>query len=612
MNIEHIKNEIIYYKNKYGFFATIKKCLNTIWNKIKFIYKNKKFIAMDDYSRWIYLNEPNKKQLNKQRKTHFEYEPKISIIVPMYNTPKKYFKELVDSLIRQTYSNWELCIADGSEEKNEKISKICEKDSRIKYKFLNSNKGISSNSNEALKLATGDYIALLDHDDLLPLFALYEIVKCINKNPDVEFIYSDEDKCTTSKKRFDPHFKPNFAIDTLRSVNYICHFSIFKKELMEKLGGFNSEFDGAQDYDIILRMSEETNKIIHIPKILYHWRVHKNSTAATTAGEAKPYAFEAGKRAIEAHLNRVGLKAKVEHGISLGIYRTIYEVIGNPKVSIVIPNMDHIEELQVCINSILEKTTYNNYEIIIVENNSKKQETFEYYKELEQNSKIKVVNYTEKKFNYSKIINFGVRQATGEYIIQLNNDTELLTNNWLEELLGYAQRKDVGAVGVKLYYPDYTIQHDGVIIGIGGVGGHILKNLPKGKNAYFAREAFVQNLSAVTAACIISRKEIYDEVGYMDEDFEVAFNDLDFCLKIREKGYLVVIDPYVELLHYESKSRGYENTPEKVKRFQGEIKNFTKKWKTILENGDPYFNPNFRLDIEDYKIKGEKIKYPLL
>lgn len=608
MNLIHIKNQIIYYKKKYGFWATIKKCISKVVNKIKYHFLKKEIEGMDDYHRWIYFNEPTEKQLEEQRKTKFKIEPKISILVPMYHTPEKYFEELVDSLIDQTYSNWELCLADGSEEKNKQIVKIASKDTRIKYQFLNSNKGISANTNAALKMATGDYIALLDHDDILAKFALYEVVKAINEKEKVDFIYSDEDKCTKIDNRYDPHFKPDFAIDTLRSVNYICHFSVFKKELMDKLGGFRSEFDGAQDYDIILRMTEETKHIVHIPKILYHWRVHPASTAASTAGEAKPYAFEAGKKAIESHLERVGLKAKVEHGISLGIYRTIYEVEGNPKVSIVIPNMDHIEELKVCLDSILEKTTYSNYEIVIVENNSKKEETFDYYKEIEQNEKIKVVYYPENKFNYSKIINFGVRQATGDYILQLNNDTELITTNWLEELLGYAQRKDIGAVGVKLYYPDNTIQHDGVIIGIGGVGGHILKNLPKDQRGYFARDSFVQNLSAVTAACILSRKEIYEEVGYMDETFEVAFNDLDFCLKIREKGYLIVIDPFVELTHYESKSRGYEDSPEKIKRFQGEIKRFQEKWETILEEGDPYYNPNFRLDIEDYKIIGNKIE----
>jgi len=606
MNITHIKNQISYYKNKYGFFATIKKCFVKIFKKIKIIFKYKHALKLDDYQKWIYYNEPTKKEIEKQKSNNWKYEPKISVIVPMYNTNVKYFEELVNNMIGQTYTNWELCLADGSKKENNKIIEICNKDERIKYKFLNENKGISQNTNEALKLATGDYIALLDHDDLLPIFALYEVVKTINENPDVEFIYSDEDKIMNNK-RMDPHFKPDFAIDTLRSVNYICHFSIFKKELMEKLGGFRTEFDGAQDYDIILRMSELTNKIVHIPKVLYHWRIHSNSTAAATAGDAKPYAFEAGKKAIESHLERMKIKAKVEHGISLGIYRIIYELNENPKVSIIIPNMDHIDELKVCIDSILNKTTYKNYEIIVVENNSKENSTFKYYEELEKNEKIKVVYYKEKKFNYSKIINFGVKQASGDYIVQLNNDTELLSLNWLEELLGHlTQRKDIGAIGVKLYYPDNTIQHNGVIIGIGGVGGHILKNLPKDERGYFARDSFVQNLSAVTAACIISKKEIYEEVNYMDESFEVAFNDLDFCLKIREKGYLILIDPFVEFIHYESKSRGYEDTEEKIKRFQGEIERFQTKWKTILENGDSYFNPNFRIDIEDYKILADK------
>ena len=607
MNIKHLKNQIKYYKNKYGIRKTIKKCISKIWNKIMVVFKNRSVLKMDAYHKWIYFNEPNFKELQEQKKYKFDKNPKISIIVPMYNTPVKYFKELVECLINQTYSNWELCLADGSENKNSEIEKICNKDERIKYKFLNSNKGISENSNRALELATGDYIALLDHDDLLPEFALFEIVKTINENPGVEFIYTDEDKCTTIKNRYDPHFKPDFAIDTLRSVNYICHFSIYKKELMDKLGGFRSEFDGAQDYDLILRMSETTNKIVHISKILYHWRVHPQSTAAVTAGDAKPYAFEAGKRAIESHLKRVGLEGQVEHGISLGIYRVIYKVKGTPKVSILIPNMDHIEELKTCIDSIVKLTTYENYEIIVIENNSKEKTTFEYYKEIEKNPKIKVIYYPEKKFNYSKIINFGVKNATGEYVMQLNNDTELLTANWLEELLGYAQRKDVGAVGVKLYYPDNTIQHVGAIIGIGGVGGHIFKYYPKDKRGYFARDSFVQNLSAVTAACIISRKEIYDEVGYMDEEFEVAFNDMDLCLKIREKGYWIVEDPFVELIHYESKSRGLEDSPEKVKRFNGEVERFRSKWSEFLKNGDPFFNRNFRLDIEDYLIFPDKV-----
>ena len=561
------------------------------------------------YQKWIELNEPTEEELENQRNTKFEKTPKISIIIPMYNTPVNFFKELVDSLIEQTYSNWELCLADGSPEKNEELKSIYEKDSRIKYKFLGENKGIAGNTNEALKLATGEYIGLLDHDDLLPKFSLYEIVKCINKNPEVEFIYTDEDKFEKlGGKRYDPYFKSDFAPDTLRANNFICHFSIFKKELMDKLEGFRKEFDGAQDYDILLRMSEEAKNIIHIPKILYHWRVHEQSTAKS-GGTAKPYAYEAGIKAIQSHIDRLGLKGTVEHGNTLGTYKINYEIIGNPKVSIIIPNKDYISTLKVCLKSLKKLTTYENYEIIIVENNSEQEETFNYYKKIDGKDKIKVVYYPEKEFNYSKIINFGVKNSSGEYIVQLNNDTELLTPNWLQEMLMFAQREDVGAVGVELFYPDKTIQHAGIIVGIGGVAGHVFKNIPHNMHGYFSKDAMIQNLSAVTAACMMAPKAIYDEVGYMDEKFKVAFNDVDFCLKIREKGKLIVYNPYVQFIHYESKSRGFEDTPEKQARFKNEIDRFYEKWQSFLDKGDPYYNINLRLDNDQYAIREEKIDY---
>ena len=562
----------------------------------------------DFYQRWIENNEPTKEELEKQKKYKFNNNPKISIIIPMYNTPVNFFEELVDSLIEQTYSNWELCLADGSPEKNEKIEKTIKKDKRIKYKYLGENKGIAGNTNEALKLASGEFIGLLDHDDLLPVFSLFEIVKCINENPDVEFIYTDEDKFEKKGgKRYDPYFKSDFAPDTLRANNYICHFSIFKKELMDKLGGFREEYNGAQDYDIFLRMSEETKNIVHIPKILYHWRVHSLSTAKS-GGTAKPYAYEAGIKAIQAHIDRLGLKGTVEHGNTLGTYKVNYEIIGNPKISILIPNKDYISTLKVCLKSIKKLTTYNNYEIIIIENNSTEEKTFEYYKEIDGKDNIKIVYYPEKEFNYSKIINYGVKNSTGEYIIQLNNDTELLTPDWLQEMLMFAQREDVGAVGAELFYPDKTIQHAGIIIGIGGVAGHVFKNIPKGMHGYFSKDAMIQNLSAVTAACIMTPKSIYDEVGYMDKQFKVAFNDVDFCLKIREKGKLIVYNPYVQFLHYESKSRGFEDTPEKIKRFKNEIDVFQDRWKDILKNGDPYYNINLRLDNDQCAIKAEKVE----
>ena len=561
------------------------------------------------YQIWINKNEPNEEELEKQKDTKFEINPKISIIIPMYNTPEKFFKELVDGLIEQTYPNWELCLADGSPEKNEKLEKIYKKDERIKYKFIGENKGISGNTNAALELATGDFIALLDHDDLLPKFSLYEIVKCINENPDVEFIYTDEDKFEKlGGKRYDPYFKSDFAPDTLRANNFICHFSIFKKELMNELGGFRSEFDGAQDYDIILRMSEKAKKIIHIPKILYHWRVHALSTAKS-GGTAKPYAYEAGIKAVQAHIDRIGLKGEVVSGNTLGTYKVNYEIKGNPKVSIIIPNKDYASTLKVCLKSIKKLTTYKNYEIIVVENNSEEQKTFDYYDEIDGKDKIKVVKYPEKGFNYSKIINYGVANSDGEYIIQLNNDTELITPNWIEEMLGFAQREDVGAVGAELFYPDKSIQHAGIIIGIGGVAGHVFRNIPHGMHGYFSKDAMIQNMSAVTAACIMASRKMYETVGNMDEKFEVAFNDVDFCLKIREQGKLIVYNPYVQFIHYESKSRGFEDTLEKQKRFKGEVERFQKKWEKILKNGDPYYNINLRLDNDQCAIKPEKVKY---
>lgn len=560
------------------------------------------------YQQWIENNEPTEEELEEQRNTKFENSPKISIIIPMYNTPVKFFEELVDGLIEQTYPNWELCLADGSPEKNEELKPIYEKDERIKYKFIGENKGIAGNTNEALTLVTGDFVALLDHDDLLPKFSLFEIVKCINENPEVEFIYTDEDKFEKlGGKRYDPYFKSDFAPDTLRANNFICHFSVFKKELMDKLGGFRSEYDGAQDFDILLRMSEETNKIVHIPKILYHWRVHSLSTAKS-GGTAKPYAYEAGVKAVQDHINRLGLKGTVEHGNTLGTYKINYEIIGNPKVSILIPNKDYISTLKVCLKSLKKLTTYNNYEIIIIENNSEEKETFDYYKQIDGKDNIKVVYYPEKIFNYSAIINFGVKNSTGEYIVQLNNDTELLTPNWLEEMLGFAQRGDVGAVGAELFYPDKTIQHAGIIIGIGGVAGHVFKNIPKGIHGYFSKDAMIQNMSAVTAACIMTPRSIYEDVGFMDEKFKVAFNDVDFCLKIRELGKLIVYNPYVQFWHYESKSRGFEDNPEKQARFKQEIDRFHEKWQDFLDKGDPYYNKNLRLDNDQCAIRTEKVK----
>ena len=552
--IKHRINQIKFYIGKYGIIKTIKKCIKTVLRKIIRTLKGEKDLQYGDYGGWIKYNEPKDADLKKQMKVKFKIAPKISVIVPMYNTKEKFFKDLVKCMIDQTYPNWELCLADGSPKQNENLKKYIEQDERIKYKFLGENKGIAGNTNAAIEMATGEYIALLDHDDILADYALYEVVYALNKFPNSEFLYSDEDKIDENDNRYDAYFKPDFAPDTLRCQNYICHFSIFRKDLMDKLQGFRADYDGAQDYDIFLRMSEtaKPENITHIPKILYHWRVHSESTAKLNSN-AKNYAFEAGKKAIEDHLKRVGLEGTVSEGCIEGIYRVDYKVIGNPKVSIVIPNKDGKDILKVCIDSVLEKTTYSNYEIIVVENNSTSEEIYEYYKEIIKNEKVRVVNYNTGKeilndeecsleftnknrrevkpgFNYSAIINFGVRNAKGEYSIQLNNDTELITPNWLELMVGFCQREDVGAVGVKLYFPDETIQHAGIIVGIGGIAGNRFKSIPKDGHGYFAKESMIENLSSVTGACLMAKTRIYEEVDWMDETLAVAFNDVDFCL----------------------------------------------------------------------------------
>ena len=610
MKIKNVYQKISYYFKRYGFWKTLKKCLKKL-----FRIKENRMSNQEAYEKWMKNNEKTIEELGKQKEYSFEKKPLISIVVPMYHTNEVFFKELVESLQNQTYSNWELCLADGSKEENVALKKYFENENRIKYKFLNSNKGISENTNEAIKMATGDFIGFLDHDDLLSLDALFEVVKVINENEDVEFIYSDEDKIDENYQRFEPYFKPDYSPETLECNNYITHFVVVKKALIEKVGMLDSRFDGAQDFDFVLRATENAKNIVHISKILYHWRVHRGSTA--NVADAKPYAYEAGKRVVEEHLKRVNRKGTVEFGQDVpGIYKINYDVIGNPKVSILIPNKDSVKILKTCIESILKLTTYSNYEIVIIENNSEKKETFSYYKKLcENNSKIKVLDYTKdnpdkKEFNYSSLINYGVKNVDGDFVLQLNNDTKLITPNWLEIFIGYAQNKEIGAIGARLYFEDKSIQHAGIAYGLSGIAGNLLVNLSYGVHAYFGREAATRNVSAVTGACLFSRKEIYDEVNYMDENsFKVAFNDVDFCLKILEKGYRIVYNPYVELVHYESKSRGYEMSKEKEERFEKECNNFKEKWKERLSKSDPYYNINFTRSSCNFDIETEKVKY---
>ena len=534
-----------------------------------------------DYGEWYELTKPTEEDLKAQRETHFEKEPLFSVVIPVYKTPERYLKEMLDSILDQTYGNWEVCIADGSprgQDVEKVLKKYAQKDSRIRYEILGGNRGISGNTNAALAMAKGEYVILADHDDTIPPQAFYEVAKAINKHPDCDVLYSDEDKLDMDGKAlFDPHFKPDFNPDLLTSVNYICHLFVVKKELLDQVGGFRQEFDGAQDYDFIFRCTEQAKEIVHIPQVLYHWRCHQDSTASNP--ESKMYAFEAGSRAIMAHYERMGIPAeRVEKGVDYGIYHTTFKIKGEPLISIIIPNKDHSKDLDVCVRSILEKSTYRNLEFIIVENNSTEPETFAYYKKMEEkHPSFHVVTWKEG-FNYSAINNFGASFAKGEYLLLLNNDTELLEPDSIREMLGFCQREEVGIVGARLLYADDTIQHAGVVIGFGGIAGHTFIGLHKAENSYFHRAMCAQDYSAVTAACLMTKKSVFEAVGGLSTELAVAFNDIDYCMKVRTLGKLVVYAPYATLYHYESKSRGLEDTPEKVARFNREVAIFIKKW----------------------------------
>lgn len=568
--------------------------------------KKSVFQEYSNYSLWVKNHRPSREEVLRQRSEKFEWNPVISIVIPLYNTPVKYLKQILDSITEQTYPHWQLCLADGSTENDveQYIRSRYRKDERVSYKRLTDNCGISENTNEALALATGDYIMLSDHDDIVEQGALYEIAKALNEDRDIDIVYTDEDKITMDgKSYFDPNFKTDYNPYMLESNNYICHIFVVRKTIMDAIGGFRSEFDGAQDYDLILRCCEQTtaDKIHHIPKVLYHWRSHPNSTA--TNPESKRYAYEAGAKALEAHFQRIGVRAEAEITPNLGIYRIHREVEGMPLVSIIIPNKDHSEDLDKCLSSIKEKTTYENYEILVVENNSTEQETFSYYKEMEQRyPKCRLLTWKDE-FNYAAINNYAVQEAKGEYILFLNNDVELIAENWIEEMLGICQRPEVGMVGAKLYFPDETIQHAGVILGLGGVAGHIFSGVSRYEPSYVGRAIMPQNLSAVTAACMLMRKTVFHEVGGFDEAFRVAFNDVDLCMKTTQAGYQIVYCPYAELYHYESKSRGMEDTGDKQSRFYGEVYQFETKWPKVLEEGDPFYNVNLSLEDGNCKLR---------
>jgi len=561
---------------------------------------------LNDYERWIKANEPDEEALKLQREEAkgFSYSPIISIIVPVFKTDRDMLIKMIQSVEAQTYTNWQLCIADGNSDRRyikEILGDRARRDRRIKVEFLPENKGIAGNSNEALSLATGDFVALLDHDDLLAPHALFEIVRKINERPETDFIYSDEDKISEyGKKRFDPHFKPDWSPDILRSYNYITHLSVFKKELIGKVGGFREGLDGSQDYDLILRATEKAKRIEHVPKILYHWCISAGSTAGNA--NTKPYAYEAAKKALRDHLARLGLQGEVQDWYALGSYRVTYRIDGSPLVSIIIPTRDRVDLLRTCLESIAQLTSYPAYEIVLIDNGSVNPETFRYYDTLMDAGRVRLLKYDEP-FNYAAINNYAAKEAKGDHLLFLNNDTEVISPDWIEQMLMHSCRKDIGAVGAKLYYPDGSIQHAGVILGIGGTAGHSHKFISRSSRGYFNRLMIVQNLSAVTGACMMVRRDVFDKVSGFDENFTHAFNDVDLCLKIRQNGYLIVFTPFAELYHYESKTRGYEDTPEKQERFRRESELLRQKWWEIFKKGDPYYNPNLTLDKEDFSLK---------
>ena len=602
-------------KERLGYYGSIKGIARKL---------NAKMIERKARTQHGTASFPNAEEAKRQRETKFDRDIKFSILVPLYNTPEKFLRQAIESVVAQTYENWELCLADGSDAEHGSVEKICreymEKDrkylqqcnsrlsDRIVYKKLSKNEGISGNTNACYSMATGNYIALFDHDDVLHPSVLYEYMKAICEKG-ADYIYCDETTFKGNKTIDDMitlHFKPDFAPDNLRANNYICHFSAFDRKLLEGTELFRSQFDGSQDHDMILRLTSRAKCVVHVPKLLYYWRSHAGSVASDI--NAKSYAIEAAKGAVAAHLTEQGYK-NFEISSTKAfetIFRIKYEILGNPKVSIVIPNKDHIEDLKRCITSIVEKSTYDNYEIVIVENNSVTEEIFEYYKKLEENPAIRVITY-EGDFNYSKINNLGVSQTTGDYVLLLNNDTQVITLDWMEELLMYAQRKDVGAVGAKLYYEDNTIQHAGVVLGLGAhrTAGHSHYRVSYNNLGYMGRLCYAQNVMAVTGACLMMRKSLFEQLGGLDESFAVSLNDVDLCIRAWKAGYVNVFTPFAELYHYESVSRGLDDRGEKAQRYNRESEAFRAKWKDLLEQGDPYYNPNFSLDRSDFALKYE-------
>ncbi|MBO7657033.1 glycosyltransferase [Candidatus Saccharibacteria bacterium] len=541
------------------------------------------------YNLWLDMNEkPTKIEKLK-------YRPLISVVIPVYNVDGKYLRECIESVLGQSYNNFEICIVDDASSNKETLAVLqeYEKNKKVRVKYRKKNGHISRTSNDAIDMAKGEYVALLDNDDLLVKDALYEVVKVLNKDKKIDFVYTDEDKIDMDGKRCWPNFKPDFSPDTFLSMNYICHLSVIRTSLLRKVGGFTVGLEGAQDFDLFLRVSENTDNIYHIPKILYHWRMIPGSTAVDMGN--KDYAADSGWKSVELALKRRGLDGRVEKDAVTQCYQVFYNLKKEPLVSVLIPTKDHAKITEVCLRTLYEKTVYKNFEVILIDNGSTEKESLELFEKYKKEHKNFKVLREDIEFNYAKLNNLAAKEAKGEYLVLLNNDTEIITPEWLNILVGYAALPHVGAVGAKLLYPDNTIQHAGVLLGLGGpnsVAVHALLGAPEGDPGNCARLRVPYNYSAVTGACLCVSKKKYEEVGGLEEDLKVAYNDVDFNLKLLEKGYYNVVVPMAKLYHHESKSRGSDMTKVKYERLMEESDFMWEKWGKVLDN-DKFYNKNF-------------------
>lgn len=558
------------------------------------------------YPNWLARNEVLDIEAMTQEIATFHYQPKISIAMPVYNVEEKWLRLCIDSILNQVYTNWELCMADdASTDPNVKkiLTEYQQLDERIRVVFREQNGHISEATNSALAIATGEFVALLDNDDELAINAFYEVVKVLNENPELDLIYSDEDKIDMDGNRSDPAFKPDWSPDLLLGTNYISHLGVYRRSILEEIGGFRKGYEGSQDYDLVLRFTEKTTKarIKHIPKVLYYWRMLPTSTAVDQG--SKGYAFEAGLRAVQDALVRRGINGHATHGAANGLYDVYYDIESEKLVSIIIPTKNGYKDVQRCVSSIIEKTTYQNYEIIMADNGSTDPKMHELYAEFEQQLPGRFfVESIDIPFNFSTINNRAAKKAHGEYLLFLNNDTEVITENWLTLMVSFAQQERIGCVGAKLLYPNNTVQHAGVILGLGGVAGHGHYGYPHGDLGYFGRLAINVNYSAVTAACLLMKKADFDAVGGFEEAFTVAFNDVDLCLKVQALGRDNVWLHEAELYHFESQTRGYDDKGKKKKRFEQEKVMMEEKWGPLIEN-DPFYNPNLTRDIPNFSLR---------